>query len=135
VRTSKWLVAALLVAATAVARGDDVRIGQRYEVVGELYAHGVADDINSRQLSLISLVPLRLSGPEIVSRRLVPLGSVLTIVDRAPTKFLAFLYPDRFLVTVAGLEVPAKIPVVIDLSRGVQGKSTPLNPEIFKPLP
>jgi hypothetical protein len=114
---------------------SDLRAGQKYEIVGELYAHGVADDLNSRQLSVISLVPLRLSGPEIISRALVPKGSILTIVDRGPKRFFSFLYPDEYIVRVAGLDAPAGIPVVIDLSRGIEGRSTPLNPEIFKPLP
>jgi hypothetical protein len=121
---------------SVAARGnDDLRIGQRYEIVGELYAYGVADDLNSRQLSVISLVPLRLSGPEIISRKLVPKGSILTIVDRGPKRFLSFLYPDEYIVRVTGLDAPAGTPIVIDLSRGIEGKSTPLNPEIFKPLP
>src|SRR4051812_31830994 len=95
-----------------VARAsDDPRIDQRYEIVGELYAYGVADDLNSRKLSLISLVPLKLSGPEIISQRLVPLGSVLTIIDRGPRRFPAFLYPDRYIVRVTGIDLPSGIPV------------------------
>jgi hypothetical protein len=139
VRFAGLLALSLALASTfwsIAARGsDDLRIGQRYQIVGQLYAYGVADDLNSRQLSLISLVPLKLSGPEIISQQLIPQGSILTIVDRGPRKFLAFLYPDRYIVQVTGVDTPRGIPVVIDLSRGIQGKSTPLNPEIFKPLP
>lgn len=134
-RLGLLLVLASIFWSIAVRGSDDLRIGQRYEIVGELYAYGVADDLNSKQLSLISLVPLKLSGPEIISQRLVPPGSILTIVDRGPRRFLAFLYPDRYIVQVTGLDAPRGVPVVIDLSRGIQGKSTSLNPEIFKPCP
>ena len=111
---------------------DDQLIGQRFEIVGELYAHGVAHDLNARQLSVISLVPLRISGSEILSRQLVLKGSILTIVDRRPKRFFSFLYPDEYFVRVDGLDAPAGIPVVMGLSRGIEGKSTPLNPAIFK---
>lgn len=118
----------------AVRAGDDLRVGQRFEIVGELYAHGVAHNLDSRQLSVISLVPLRLSGSEILSRQLVPKGSVLTIVDQRPKRFLSFLYPDEYVVRVTGIDAPAGIPLVMTLSRGIEGKSTALNPAIFKPL-
>ena len=120
--------------ANTLAGNDDVRIGQKYEIVGELYAHSVADDLNSRVVSFISLVPLRLSGPEIISRQLVSTGSILTIVEKAPKRFFAFLYPDRYIVRVNTIEAPAETPIVIGLSRGIEGKSTALNPLIFKPL-
>lgn len=118
-----------------VAPGDhDLRIGQKYEIVGTLYAHSVSDDLQARKVSFISLVPLRLSGPEILSRQRVPMGSVLTIIARAPKKTFAFLYPDRYVVRVDTINAPVGTPVVIGLSRGIEGKSTALNPLIFKPL-
>lgn len=118
----------------AAPGNNDLKIGQKYEIVGELYAHSVCDDLNTRKVSIIILEKLRLSGPEIISRKLVPTGSVLTVVDKAPKKFFAFLYPDRYVVRVNTIDSPAGIPVVIDLSRGIEGKSTALNPLIFKPL-
>ena len=120
--------------ANTAAGNDDALIGQKYEIVGELYAHRVADDLNSRVVSIIDLVPLRLRGPEIISCQLVPTGSILTIVEKAPKRLFAFLYPDRYIVRVDTLDAPAGIPTVIDLSRGIEGKSTALNPLIFKPL-
>ena len=118
----------------AAAGIDEVTIGQQYEIVGELYAHSVVDDLNSRVVSFISLIPLRLTGPEIISRHLVPTGSILTIIEKAPKRFFAFLYPDRYIVRVNTIEAPAGISIVIGLSRGVEGKSTALNPLIFRPL-
>lgn len=118
----------------ATAGNDDVRIGQKYEIVGELYAYSVAHDLNSRVVSIIILELLRLTGPEIISRQLVPTGSILTIVEEAPKRLFAFLYPDRYIVRVNTIDAPAGIAIVIDLSRGIEGKSTALNPLIFKPL-
>ncbi|MGC4095675.1 MAG: hypothetical protein QM706_01040 [Nitrospira sp.] len=134
-----WLLAVSIALASVfeanTAEGnDDAIIGHTYEIVGELYAHSVADDLNSRVVSFISLVPLRLTGPEIISRQLVPTGSILTIVEKAPKRFFAFLYPDRYMVRVDTIDAPAGIPIVIGLSRGIEGKSTVLNPLIFKPL-
>ena len=129
-----WVALSCPFETNAASGNKDLRIGQKYEIVGELYVHSVSDDLNSRKVSIISLVPLRLSGPEIISRQLVPTGSVLTVVDKAPKKVFAFLYPDRYIVRVNTIKSPVGIPVVIDLSRGIEGKSTALNPLIFKPL-
>jgi hypothetical protein len=121
--------------ANTAAGNDDAMIGQKYEIVGELYAHSVAHDLNSRVVSIISLVPLRLRGSEIIARQLVPIGSILTIVEKAPKRFFAFLYPDRYIVRVNTIDALPGIPIVIELHRGIEGKSTALNPLIFKPLP
>jgi hypothetical protein len=101
----RWLLVLLIALSSALeantaAGNDDALIGQKYEIVGELYAHRVADDLNSRVVSFISLVPLQLTGPEIISRQLVPTGSILTIVEKAPKRLFAFLYPDRYIVRV-----------------------------------
>lgn len=134
-----WLLVLLVVLPVpfetiAAAENNDLHIGQKYEIVGELYAHSICNDRYCKEVYIIDLVPLRLRGPEIFSRQLVPIGSVLTVVDKAPKKFFAFLYPDRYVVRVNTIDSPAGIPVVIDLSRGIEGKSTALNPLIFKPL-
>jgi hypothetical protein len=121
--------------AAAAPEGGELKLGQKFEIIGELYAHSVSDDLNTREVSIISLVPLRLSGPEILTRQLVPIGSVLTVIERAPRKFLAFLYPERYFVRVNTIAVPARIPVVIDISRGIEGQTSALNPRIFKPQP
>ncbi|HWI82076.1 hypothetical protein [Ramlibacter sp.] len=109
--------------------------GQRFEIIGTLYAHGVRDDLGSSEISIISVVPLRLSGPEIVFRKLIPVGSTMTIVGKAPKKLFHFLYPDRYIVQISALDAPTDVPIVIDLSRGIEGKPKTLNPAIFKALP
>jgi hypothetical protein len=135
----RWILVLLIALSSALkantaAGNDDAIIGQKYEVAGELYALSVADDLNSRLVSIIILEPRRLRGPEIISSQLVPTGSILTIVEKAPKRLFAFLYPDRYIVRANTIDPPAGIPIVIDLSRGIEGKSTALNPLIFKPL-
>lgn len=131
----------VIITATCLAGGRassdefELQEGQRFEIVGTLYAHGVRDDLGSDRTSIISAVPLRLSGPEIVFRQLIPRGSILTIVGKAPGGFFHFLYPTRYIVRISSVEAPVGVPVVIDLSRGIEGKSKRLNESIFKPLP
>lgn len=122
-----WSIAAL--------GNDDLRAGQRYEIIGTLYAYSVAENLNTRQLSLIGLSPLGLSGPEMLSRQLIPKNGVLTIIDKVPKGFFEFLASDRYLVRVTGFDAPTGIPVMLQVCCGNEGKSTALNPEIFKPLP
>lgn len=137
---SAWLLA-LSISLTSpfvsgAAPGDnDLQSGQKFEIVGELYAHNVITDLDSGKVSIISVVPLQLRGSEIFSRQRVPIGSILTIVEKSPKKkFFAFLYPDEYVVRINTIDAPAGIPVVIEIFRGIEGKSTPLNPLIFKPL-
>lgn len=135
----RWLLALIIALSSAVevnaaAGNDDTIIGQQYEIVGELYALSVAQDLNARVVSIISLVPLRLRGPEIISSQVVPKGSILTIIGKESKAFFGFLYPDQYIVRVNTIDKPEGVPIVIRLSRGIEGKATALNPLIFKPL-
>ena len=118
----------------AALDSNDLKIGQKFEVVGEIYAHRVYHDLNTRVVSIIILERVRLSGPEIESRKQVPIGSIVTVLEKAPKRLFSFLYPDRYIVRVSSIDAPAQIPVVIDLSRGLEGQTTVLNPLFFKPL-
>ena len=111
-----------------------VRIGAEYEVVGELYVHEVATDLNKRTLALVVLVPLRLSGPEILFRRLVVPGSHVRILARSSRRWPAFLYPDEYVVEVDSISPPVGVPVLLGLSRGNEGGSGSLNPLIYRSL-
>jgi hypothetical protein len=77
---SAWLLA-LSISLTSpfvssAAPGDsDLQSGQKFEIVGELYALGVATDLGSRKLAAIDLDRFRLSGPEILSVHPVPVGT------------------------------------------------------------
>lgn len=133
-----WIIcisfAVLFLTGSNAGKEKELRPGERYEVIGPLYAYGIAHDLRTRAVSIVALESLQLSGPEIVSRQVVPLGSTLTIVEAAERKLFSFLYPPRYIVRISGVEVPAEVPVVIDLSRGVEGSTTPLNTKIFKAL-
>lgn len=108
--------------------------GEVFEVVGELYALWVATDLNARKPEIIAIVPLRLRGPEILSVQSLPRGSRIEIVRKMDSRWPAFLYPDRYLVVSRSIDNAAGLPVVLDLAQGNEGTSTPLNPEIYRPL-
>lgn len=110
-------------------------IGSEFEIVGEVYAHEVATDLNAKKTDFVVLVPLRLSGPEILSRQLVPLGSRMRVLAKTTAKWPSFLYPEKYLVEVSALPKQPNSPIVLGLSRGNEGSATPLNPSIYKPIP
>lgn len=116
------------------AMSNELAPGDVFEVVGELYALWVATDLNNRKPDIIAIVPLRLRGPEILSVHPLPRGSMIKIVRKAETRWPAFLYPDRYLVASTSIDNAADLPVVLDLAQGNAGTTTPLNPEIYRPL-
>lgn len=115
--------------------GNGLGIGQKFEIIGNLYAYGVRDDLNSDEISVISLVPLQLSGPEIKWQRTIPRGSIMTIASKDPRRFPSFLYPERYIVRLDTITPNSNVPLVIDLYRGNEGTTTVLNPSIFRPRP
>lgn len=117
-----------------VAAADSVALGTEYEVVGNVYVHGVAADLNRRVLSYMVLVPLHLSGPEILFSRPVSSGSRLRVVARSTRRWPAFLYPDEYVVEVDSLAPTSGVPVLLGLSRGNEGSSGSLNPLIYRRL-
>lgn len=120
-----------------VNRRNDIReipLGSEFVVVGELYAHGVATDLNNRSVDVIVIVPLRLSGPEILSRHLIPLGSRMKVISKLPKRWPSFLREQEYIVQVDSITPPRGVLVVLGQARGNEGASTPLNPSIFKPL-
>lgn len=111
-----------------------IAIGSEFKVVGTLYWHDVALNLNKRTVDLIELLPLRLSGAAVLARHLVPLGSRIQFLSLAPQRWPSFLYAPQYHVQVDRLSAPTGVPVVLALSRGNEGSSTPLNPEIYRPL-
>lgn len=116
------------------ATSKELSPGDVFEVVGELYALWVATDLNTRKPAIIAIVPLHLRGPEILSVQPLPRGSRIQILRKAEPRWPSFLYPDRYLVTSSSLDNAAGLPVVLDLAQGNAGTTTPLNPEIYRPL-
>lgn len=138
---SAWLLAlSISLSSPFVSAAPDntgLESGQKFEVVGELYANGVTNDLGSGKLSFVDLSPFRLRGPEILSTQPVPIGSIVTIVKKEPKRaraYFIFSYPVRYIVQVDSIMVPAEIPMIISLGGGNEGKSTVLNPFIYKPL-
>lgn len=109
-----------------------VRLNAEYEIVGELYVHEIATDLNKRTLAFMVLVPLRLAGPEILSRRLVPPGSRIRIVARSFRRWPAFFYPDEYVVEVDSISRIDEVPVLLGMSRGNEGSSGSLNASIYR---
>jgi hypothetical protein len=116
------------------AKLSDLAPGETFEVVGELYALWVAADLNTRQPDIVSIVPLRLRGPEILSVHPLPHGSRIKILRKAEPRWPSFLYPDRYLVESTAVDNAAGLPVVLDLTQGNEGTATTLNPAIYRPL-
>jgi hypothetical protein len=109
-----------------------IRIGAEYEIVGELYVHEVATDLSKRTVVYMVLLPLRLSGPEILSRCLVSPGSRMRVVARSARRWPAFLYPDQYVVEVDSIARTVDVPIRLGLSRGNEGSSGSLNPSIYR---
>jgi hypothetical protein len=116
------------------AKLDDLAPGETFEVVGELYSLWVATDLNTRKPDIISIVPLRLRGPEIVTVHQLPHGSRIKILRKAEPRWPPFLYPDRYLVESTAVDNAAGLPIVLDLTQGNEGTTTTLNPAIYRPL-
>lgn len=115
-------------------KANDLVPGEKYEVVGELYALWVATDLNTRKPGVIAIVPLRLRGPEILSVYELPRGSTIKILRKAQPRWPAVLYPDRYLVESNAIDVATDLPVVLDLAQGNEGTTTALNPSIYRSL-
>ena len=111
-----------------------IRVGAEYEIVGKLYVHEVATDLNKRTVAYMVLLPLRLSGPEILSRCLVAPGSRIRVVARSARRWPAFLYPDQYVVEVDSISRTVDVPIRLGLSRGNEGSSGSLNPSIYRHL-
>ena len=111
-----------------------VKVGGEYEVIGELYVHEVVTDLNKRTVAFMVLVPLRLSGPEILSRRIVNPGSRIRIIAMRDRRWPAFLYPEQYVVEVDSIPSTVGVPVHLGLSRGNDDGYGSLNPEIYRPV-
>jgi hypothetical protein len=124
------MVIALALTMSIAKACEEVKVGDRYEVVGTLYAHGVYLDLNVRQLSIIILGPVRARGPEVAFEREIPKGTVITISGNSDRR--SPFGSNRYFVELSPTELPSDVNIVLELHRGNEGESTPLNPQIFR---
>ena len=113
---------------------EDLMPGDEFEVLGEVYAYGVTDELRTKTANLIAIIPMRLRGSEFVSRQILPAGSHFRILAKVPRRWLNFLYVERYFVQTDVVINPAGLPIVLDLSRGNEGVSTVLNPDLYRPV-
>lgn len=86
-------VLGLLGVKSCVPNKQLLAIGSEFEVIGAVYAYEVALNLNKRRPEVIAIVPLMLSGPEILSKRLIRRGSRIRIVAKDEGAWLSFLLP------------------------------------------
>jgi hypothetical protein len=109
-------------------------IGTTYSVVTDnLYAYGVYESPNTKVITYVDLVPLRIGGREIAFEREVPKGQIIRILSawRESVLLGSRLY---YLVAIENLNLPPGVPVKLQLSRGNEGAGADLNPAIYKRL-
>jgi hypothetical protein len=137
-----WLCLALAVAACQRGLDEDVTaknpysdlIGAKYRVVSdEVYAYGVYESLNNRKIRFVDLIPLQIRGPEIAFERPVQKGQVIRIISawRRSSILRRRVY---YVVAVENSNLPDRVPVWLELSRGNEGVGADLNPAIYRRL-
>lgn len=112
---------------------DAPQPGNRYAIVGPLYLRGIYLNLNDRRLSLASLSPVRVSGPEVAFQRIVPVGTTMVIVGPAPKRLPLPFYANRYFVRLEPkpADLPSEVDIVLELNRGNEGSLDGLNPQLF----
>lgn len=111
--------------------------GSQYKIIGPVYLSAIYRNLNNRQLNkqmaFGSLTAVQFAGPETAFQRMVPLGTIMTIIapapKRAPFPFIASQYFVR-LVPIP-TDLPSEIDIILELNRGIEGSLDGLNPELF----
>lgn len=118
------------------AGGNQIAPGDRYEIVGPLFAYGVRDDLGKKAISTVNLHTLNFTGPEIVWRRAVPEGTTMTIVASAPSPipWLSFLFHDRYFVSLEKFALDVDVPIIVEVYGAVADGNAGLNPKFFRRL-
>ena len=114
---------------------EQLQPGNRYKIVGPVYLSGVYLNLNNRQLNrqlaVGSLTAVQYSGPEVAFQRIVPAGTIMTIVGPAPKRVPLPFYANRYFVRLNPADLPGEIDVILELNRGIEGSLDGLNQEIF----
>lgn len=120
---------------------EEPQAGNRYKIVGPVYLAGIYLNLNNRQLTRQlaagELSPVRYSGPEVAFQRIVPIGTIMTIIGPAPKRTSLFwLGKKSYFVRLepASTDLPSELDIDIELHRGFEGSLDGLNPELFSHL-
>ena len=117
---------------------DKPQIGNQYKIVGPVYLSGIYLNLNNRQLNrqlaLGDLTAVQFSGPEVAFQRKVPVGTIMTIVDRAPKRVPLPFYANRYFIRLEPADLSSELDVILELNRGIEGSLDGLNPALFSRL-
>jgi hypothetical protein len=109
-------------------------VGTRYEVVGPVNLYGIGTR-RSGALSYLTLSPMPMDGPEFVSSRELPRGTVITVERVLKTN----RWPDSnrvFQVRLQGVPALPDTFVTVELFRGNESDIPwKLNPALYRELP
>ena len=109
--------------------------GNRYKIIGPVYLSGVYRNLTSRQLNrqmaVGSLTAVRFSGPEVAFQRIVPVGTIMTIIGPAPKRVPLPFFANQYFVRLDPTDLPSELDVILELNRGIEGSLDGLNPELF----
>lgn len=109
--------------------------GNRYKIVGPVYLSGIYRNLNNRQLNrqmaVGSLTAVRFSGPEVAFQRIVPVGTIMTIIGPAPKRVPLPFFANQYVVRLDPTDLPSELDVILELNRGIEGSLDGLNSELF----
>ncbi|MES9906776.1 MAG: hypothetical protein ABW168_29365 [Sedimenticola sp.] len=111
-------------------------IGNRFETLAPLVVHGVTLDQNYKKVIEVFVVTVEpgFGGPEVLMRRDLPVGSIVSIekVLRCSTCLPSYIeYEINFLSENIGSDIPVRLD---DLSIKNNKGSLILNPDVFRKL-
>jgi hypothetical protein len=100
-----------------------------------MYAAGVYRNLNNRQLTRklawIDLSLMGSSGPEVAFVKIVPAGTIMTIVGPAPKRFPLPFFANRYYVRLEPNDLPSDLDIILQLNRGIEKNMDGLNPDLF----
>ena len=114
---------------------EELQPGNRYKIVGPVYLSGIYLNLNNRQLNrqlaIGSLTAVRFSGPEVAFQRVVPVGTIMTIVGPAPKRVPLPFLANQYFIRLDPMEPPIEFDVILELNRGIEGSLDGLNQRLF----
>jgi hypothetical protein len=116
---------------------EELQPGNRYKIIGPVYLSGIYRKLNNRQLNkqaaVGSLTAVQFSGPEVAFQRIVPPGTIMTIIGPAPKRVPLPFYATRYFVQLdpTVTDLPSELDIILEPNRGIEGNLDGLNPELF----